>query len=207
MAKTGESYTAARASLLAGPDEDGKSSDAAVMPQSDAAVRERTGKGWEEWLAELDDWGANERTHTEIARHLREFGGVEGWWAQSITLGYERARGRRAVGENAEGFVARATKMVNVPVAVLYDGFMDETGRSAWLAEDELRIRTTTRPRSARFDWGDGRTRVIVDFAAKGEAKCVVSVSHERLPDAEEAERMKSMWRSSVAELKEVLER
>jgi hypothetical protein len=30
---------------------------------------------------------------------------------------------------------------------------------------------------------------------------------HERLPDAEEAERMKAFWRARVATLKEVLER
>lgn len=77
MAKTGESYTAARQNILAadGPAE----ADAAVMPQSDATLRDRTGEGWEHWLGVLDDWGGRERTHTEIARHLRVDLAVDGW--------------------------------------------------------------------------------------------------------------------------------
>lgn len=119
MAKTGESYTAARSSILsaAGADETG----APVMPQSDSTVRERTGEGWEHWLAELDEWGASERNHTEIARHLREDLELDGWWAQTIAVGYERARGRRAVGETAHGFTANASRTINVPVEALFD--------------------------------------------------------------------------------------
>jgi hypothetical protein len=66
---------------------------------------------------------------------------------------------------------------------------------------------TASKPRSARFDWGDGETRVNVGFTAKGEAKSAVALQHERLSGAEEAERMKAFWRERVAALKEVLER
>ena len=48
---------------------------------------------------------------------------------------------------------------------------------------------------------------VNVFFTAKGEAKSTATLQHERLPDAEEAERMKPFWRERVAVLKEVLER
>ena len=203
MEKTGESYTAARASLLAGP---GAGDADVVMPQSDDAVRGRTGHGWERWIGVLDDWGGTERTHTEIARHLREEHGVDGWWSQAIAVGYERARGMRAVGERPDGFSVTAQKTVAIGVERLFDGFMDESTRGRWLLEDRLGVRTATRPKSARFDWGDGSTRVIAGFEAKGEAKSTVSISHERLPDAEAADRIKSMWRESVSRLKEELE-
>jgi hypothetical protein len=123
-----------------------------------------------------------------------------------VTVSYERARGRRAVGEHADGFAITAQKTVAVPVERLFDAFVDESLRRRWLPEGELRERTATRPRSARYDWGDGATRVVVGFEAKGEAKSVVALEHARLPDAEEAERMKSFWRERVAALKEVLE-
>ena len=45
-----------------------------------------------------------------------------------------------------------------------------------------------------------------VAFAAKGEAKSTAALSHERLADGAEAERMKAFWRERVAGLKEVLE-
>ena len=78
------------------------------------------------------------------------------------------------------------------------------SGRLA--SADELRERTATRPRSARFDWGDGQSRIHVSLTAKGEAKTTAALIHERLPDSAEAERMKAFWRERVAGLKEVLE-
>ena len=42
---------------------------------------------------------------------------------------------------------------------------------------------------------------------AKGEAKSTAALQHARLPDAQEAERMKAFWRNGVAALKDVLER
>jgi uncharacterized protein YndB with AHSA1/START domain len=89
----------------------------------------------------------------------------------------------------------------------LYEAFVDESLRERWLPEGELRERTASRPRSARFDWGDGETRVNVTFTAKGETKSAAALEHERLADAEQAERMKAFWRDRVAALKEVLER
>jgi hypothetical protein len=129
------------------------------------------------------------------------------WNAQAVVGSYERARRGRAVGEHPEGFTITASKTVAVPVDRLYDAFFDESLRERWLPASELRERTASKPRSARFDWGDGATRVNVVFDAKGDAKSAVAISHERLPDAAEAERMKALWRERVVTLKEVLER
>ena len=173
---------------------------------SDEVIRRRTGRGWEQWFDILDEWGATERPHKEIARWLVDEHGVDGWGAQSVTVSYERARGMRAVGERANGFSITASKTVAVPVERLYDAFVDETLRAALAARRRAEERTATKPRSARFDWGDGATRVIVGFEAKGESKSLAALEHERLPDGEEAERMKAFWRERVAALKEVLE-
>ncbi len=62
---------------------------------SDQAVRARTGKGWEEWFAILDTWGAKEKGHTLSARDLAAEHDVDPWWAQSITIRYEWERGLR----------------------------------------------------------------------------------------------------------------
>jgi uncharacterized protein YndB with AHSA1/START domain len=79
-----------------------------------------------------------------------------------------------------------------VPVERLFDTFVDEALLDSWLPDGELRERASTRPTSARFDWGDGTTHVIAGFDAKGESKSLVSLAHQRLPDAVEAERMKT---------------
>jgi uncharacterized protein YndB with AHSA1/START domain len=208
MTKTGESYAAARASLLAA--DEAEATEGPALPTSDEAIRRRTGRGWEEWFDLLDEWGAGGRPHREIARWVAEQQGVEplAWVAQAVTVGYERARGLRAVGQHPDGFAITASKTVAVPVDRLYEAFVDESLRARWLPkEDRLRERTARRPRSARFDWGDGGTRVNVTFTAKGEAKSTAALEHARLADAEEAERMKAFWRDRIAALKELLER
>src|SRR6187431_2447675 len=107
MEKTGESYTAARALLLAADE-----AEQPPLATSDAAIRERTGRGWEEWFDLLDAWGAAERTHRETARWVAAQLGIDplAWNAQAITGSYERAHGLRAVGEHADGFSITASK-------------------------------------------------------------------------------------------------
>jgi hypothetical protein len=204
MEKTGESYTAARASLLSA--DETKASEGPTLTMSEESILRRTGRGWEEWFDLLDESGAVEWPHSEIARWLAAEQGIAGWDAQSVTVSYERARGRRAVGERPEGFSVTASRTVAVPVEQLYDAFVDESLRGRWLPDDKLRERTATQPKSARFDWGDGETRVIVGFEAKGEAKSTVALEHARLTDAEEAERMKAFWRERLAALKSQVE-
>jgi hypothetical protein len=205
MEKTGESYTAARAVLLAEP----AAPEAQAPPViSDEAIRERTGRGWDEWFALLDEWGAAELSHPEIAARVATELTTEplGWNAQSITVSYERARGLRAVGQRADGdFAAGVTRTVAVPVERLFDAFVDPVLRVRWLPDD-LRERTATRPKSARFDFGEAGGRIHLTFDAKGADRSAVTVDHRRLPDAAEADRMKAFWRERLAALKSQLE-
>ena len=45
---------------------------------SEEMIRERTGRGWEEWFDLLDSWGSETLGHTEIARRVGEMPGVLG---------------------------------------------------------------------------------------------------------------------------------
>jgi hypothetical protein len=196
MEKTGESYTAARAQLLPEPEWEARISA--------ERVRERTGRTWNQWFSVLDGWGAAEREHPEIASWLIAEQGVPGWWAQGITVEYEKARGLRPQGGGRDGTLnVSASKTVAVPVERLYEAFTD---LEPWAPGAPLRERTATPGRGARYDWGDGSTRVIVGFTAKGEAKSTVALSHERLPDGESADSMRSYWRERLEVLKRLLE-
>ena len=201
MEKTGERYTAARRHVV---EETAAPEPSAEGMVSEAAVQGATGRGWGEWYEILDAWGAAERTHKEIARHLQEEHGVSGWWAQSVTVGYERARGRRAKHQTASGWTIGASVTVPVPVTELWEAFTNEERRAAWLPGAVLRERTSRPPRGARYDFGDGTTRLVADFTDKGE-RSTVTIAHERLPSAEEAERMKAFWRERLAALKSAL--
>jgi len=209
MEKTGESYTTARARLLRAEESPSEGLEGVKLSTSDETIRRRTGRGWEEWFEMLDGWGAPDRTHRETARWLAEQQDLHplAWNVQAVAASYERARGLREVGEKDDGFAITASRTVAVSVERLYDAFVGESVRREWLPDAGLQERTATRPKSARFDWGDGRTRVNVTFLAKGEARSTAALEHRRLADANEAERMKAYWRERLTALKSMLER
>jgi hypothetical protein len=202
MAKTGERYTAARHHVV----KPGEQLDSGVLPHTDEAVRRNTGKGWNEWLDILDRWGARHRTHGDIARMVMEEHRVSGWWAQAVALGYERARGMRAKHQRVStGFTVSVSKTFNVGIGRVYAAFTEPRRRSTWLERGTLRMRTARKGKSARFDYGDGSSRVNAYFESKGRAKTTVTVEHERLPDAAAVEEMRVAWRGRLSRLAEAL--
>lgn len=127
MNKTHESYTAARRQLLDKMTDDEPTDETSPNPTPDAGddanshevqqvwsgvsariVQQRTGRDWDEWFALLDAREATTHKHPEVAGWLVTEHGVDGWWAQSITVGYEQARGLRVVGQR-NGVRARIT--------------------------------------------------------------------------------------------------
>lgn len=221
-AKTGERYTAARAQILRkadpksdttpegtlAPDAESPATPAPVeLLVPDETTMRGTGRARDAWVTLLDAWGATERTHPEIARWLQSEQGVSGWWAQSITVGYERAHGMRAKHQMRSGFAVTASKTVGVPMERLRSAFADPGLRARWLPDAPMRLRPGRAASSARFSWADPASSVLVTFTAKAETKSTVSVLHERLPDAETAARLKTYWRERLGALNELLER
>jgi hypothetical protein len=202
MAKTGESYTAARRHVVK-PKEDLRAVD---LGQTDAQVRQNTGKGWQEWFRILDAWGAKERKHGDIVRYLLEEQGVSGWWAQSITVGYERSRGRRVKYQTAAGFFqVSVSKTFPIGVGKLFSSFAEAPRRNKWLERGTLKVRTTLKNRSVRFDFRDGTSRVVAYFEPKERNKTTVTVQHERLPDAGAVEDMRAVWKERLGTLADML--
>jgi len=206
-AKTGESYTTARAQLLRRTDAPAAPPDAmALVGMTDDALKRGSGRGVAAWLEILDAWGATQRKHPEIARWLVSEHGIGGWWAQSITVGYERARGMRAVHQQPGGFAISVTKTINVAPDRIPEAWTDASLRAAWLPDAPLRARPSRSVRSASFDWDDPPSRVVMYLTPMGEAKAQLAVAHEKLPDADSAASFKALWRERLEVLKEVLE-
>jgi hypothetical protein len=216
MSKTGERYTAARRQVLAKaeptsapvatPEPPPPAAEFRGRRPSDELVITRTGEPWSVWYDRLERWGARDRSHTEIARWLSGEQGVDGWWSQELTVRYEMAIGRRTTGQRATGYEIWVSKTIGASAASAYDAVVTARKREAWLPGVKLTKRTATRAKIARFDWSDGSSRVAISFDPKGDAKTTVGVQHERLPDAEARQRMRTFWQGRLAELKRVLE-
>ncbi|MBM4183026.1 MAG: hypothetical protein FJ207_02240 [Gemmatimonadetes bacterium] len=214
MAKTGESYTAARANLLDATDPPGSGNRTLPIPphheklagMSDQKVEKATGKTWTAWAAALDGVGAAAWEHRAIADHLREVHGVPDWWTQMVTVGYERLRGLRDVGQRRGGsYEVNKSKTLAVPVADVFDAFADTRRRKKWLPDLALRVTTATKPKSIRMRLDDD-SRLEAYFMAKGPARASVSVQHRKLVDRETAERTRTFWTERLEVLKGLLE-
>lgn len=80
---------------------------------SDDTTLEATGRRSADWFGMLDTAGARDWPHKQIAEHLVAAHGVDAWWAQSITVGYEQATGRRRPGQQQDGtFAASVSRRI-----------------------------------------------------------------------------------------------
>lgn len=169
------------------------------------AVKAKTGKGWDEWFAILDEAGCAKMSHKEIVAVVSEHG-VGPWWRQMVTVEYERAKGNRVMFQGCDGdFRSNASKTLNVPVQAVFDAWNDGDKRVKWLGRESLTIRKATPPKSLRITWGDG-TNLDVNLFPKGDSKSTCGVESAKLAGPEAVEYRKIFWAAALERLKAYLE-
>ena len=210
MKKTGESYATARTQLLhkknhPAPTVVSESGFAALAGMSDQAVKAKTGRTWKQWVRTLDAVDAAKMAHRDIVHHIDENYEVPGWWCQMVTVGYERIRGKRAVGQRCDGdFSVNKSKTVPVSLSKLYRAFSVKRTRERWLPGVGLKVRKSTTDKSMRITWEDG-TAVDAYFTAKGGSKSQVALQHRKLADKAQASVVREFWTARLAALVEIL--
>jgi hypothetical protein len=198
MTKTGESYTTARAHVLtkkksarpAAPAVD----LAALAGMKEDSILAKTGRTWQQWVRALDADGAAAMPHGDIAKIVHKKYEVGDWWAQSVTVGYERIKGLRERGQRRNGtYEANKSRTFNVPVKALFDAWADGAARQRWLDAVKPAVRTARSPVSMRLQWPDG-TLVVVGFIDKGPRKSTVALTHTKLRDRAASSKAKEYW-------------
>jgi uncharacterized protein YndB with AHSA1/START domain len=172
---------------------------------SSAAVKVRTGRGWNEWLAILDREKAGKLGHKATARLLNTKYGVPGWWSQMVTVGYEQARGLRAKHQKPEGFEIGASRVIEADVRNIFKAWLDARSRARWLPKVAIKVHKSTPHKSMRVTWIDGAKSISVNFVRKGANKTQVAVQHGKLASAAAARRMKAFWGQRLDALKREL--
>src|ERR1700687_2828308 len=126
------------------------------------AVARATGRAWDEWLKALDRAGAKAMPHKEIGLLLSRKFDVPDWWSQMVTVGYEQARGLRAVNQRADGFAATMSRTVGATLERLFAAWSDPKQRSIWLPGAPLEVRRANSGKSLRMRWTQGGSNVEV---------------------------------------------
>ena len=173
----------------------------------DETVQAKTGKNWQGWFAVLDKANAKKMNHTEIAAYLYEKQKLDGWWAQMVAVTYEQVRGLRQKYERPGGYEISVSKVIPVPLSSLYKSWMDEKVRNLWLKEKGMTVSKATPNKSIRAAWNDKKTRLEVNFYAKGSSKSQVVVQHAKLGNMSQAEKMKKYWKEKLEKLNAALEK
>lgn len=199
--------------------------DSALGSISPKALRDATGRGWDEWLETLDAAGADAWNHREIVSYLgREHeAATTAWWRQTLAVAYERARGKRVLGQTAyAGFelgVQRTVAMtptaawelvtsrpelwlgagasVRFEEGARYDvpGSDDAAGATGEVrvVRTKQRVRMTWHPAG----WAAPATlQLTLEPSQSG--KTTIHVHLEKLPDADAREAMRTRWREAL---------
>ena len=171
---------------------------------SDTAIKAGTGCTWERWVAALDSKSIH-WPHREIAEYVHEKYKVPGWWTQTVTVGYERIKGLRDIGQRRGGsYEASRSKTIAVPVARLFRARSATRGSAASGCRVKLIVRTAKPDRSLRITWAT-HTSVDVWLTAKAKDKSSVAVTHKKLTGKEDALRRKAYWGEQLDALAGIL--
>jgi uncharacterized protein YndB with AHSA1/START domain len=188
---------------------------------SSESLREATGRDWEGWLKALDAAEAPRWNHKEIVAWLgREHSGVTtSWWRQSIAVGYEQARGKRAVGETATGFEIGVQRSVAASAAEAWDLLTSRPelwlGEGASVSFDEGErydspeasgeIRVVKPGERLRMTWQptgwDSPATLQLTLTESESGKTAIGAHLEKLPDAAAREAMRERWREALERL------
>ena len=193
----------------------------------DEVVIEKTGRTRADWFAILDAFDCRAKGHTASAAHLMGSHRVSPWWAQAITVEYERARGIRSYGEQADGFALTVQRALAVPSERAWTALTNAAEVTAWRAsKHQQQFRLGGRWRNAdgsrgafersvagrylRISWNDPRRApgsvVEMEVVVRGEDRSTVKLTHRRIRSAEEREDLRSHWSWALDSLKSWVE-
>ena len=174
----------------------------------------------------LDSEGADALPHKQIARLLYDKSYIaSSWWCQMVTVEYERARGKRALGETeSAGFEIGVQKTLPLTPEQAWDLLTQPEGRALWLgAVPSLHwqkhaayetaegtrgeIRSFTPGKHVRLTWQPPHfstpSTLQISLIPSG-TKTALRFHQEKLPSAEAREQMRAHWRDVLQKLAEL---
>ncbi len=176
------------------------------MRLSNKAVKDATGREWEEWFSLLDSAGARELSHKELVRWMIDSGTLDlSWWTQMVVVEYERHIGRRAAGQQEGGeWNASCSKSFSLDIdqalalwLTAVDAIQNFNGN---VLNSDPRLSSSAKWRYWRADFSDGSS-VSVNIGSKGESKSTVAVDHGKIGDDSSAACWKEFWRNVLNSL------
>lgn len=212
MARTGERYGAARRALLERAAPAPTSSAWVAQPEhSEETIQRETGRSWNEWVSAIDAGPGRGAGHTAIATWVRDDQQIDAWWAQGVTVGYERITGLRLPGQMPDGtFTISRSRTLDLDLEAFRAALWDESDRAELFPGFTVTARSrpgTKAPRFALADGEDGRALGVLQVSmdpVKDRTRIVMT--HEKLPSLEAGETWQGFWAEWLTALAEASE-
>jgi hypothetical protein len=202
MAKTGERYGAARRAILAAAAEPLPKGWVSQPEMTDDAIRKQTGRGWDEWCALVERFPGHKHGHPKIVTHLMSEYDLDGWWAQGVTVSYERIRGLRLPNQNLDGtFTANRSKTITVDADALRAMLLDDIERKVLFPAFDTVLRSKPTSKNLRLAVEPGSVEIMLEPATNERTKVVVA--HTKLSTADDVTVWKQFWGEWIEALDE----
>jgi uncharacterized protein YndB with AHSA1/START domain len=194
---------------------------------TDASAREKTGKTLEQWFAHLDELGGIAKGRRELVNQLDSGAKLDEWWATTLVVEYERAKGAVEKDGKPKGYSICSTKTVAAPLERVFAAFGDAKDLDRWLGGktkiefkdggslqngdgDRATFQRIRASKDLRLAWEHEKrakgSQVEVLFADKGKGKTGVTLNHTRIQERRHADELRAGWSAALDQLKQLLE-
>jgi uncharacterized protein YndB with AHSA1/START domain len=196
-------------------------------PLTDDSARTATGRTLPEWFDHFDAWNAKEKGRRELGVYLYHNLKQDTWWSSTLTVEYEAARDIREKDGRLRGYMICVTKTIATSTGRVFAAWTSAEALESWMGSGTAatvkdggsfsnsdgnrgefrRVRTD---KDLRFIWNDPAcapgTIVDVTFQSKGDCKCLMMLSHDRIQTRAEADGLRDAWGEAFDRLKLKLE-
>lgn len=176
-------------------------------------IEKATNRSWEEWLKFMEGIDAAKLDHHALATavYYELDGKIDnpGWWAQSVSVAYEQASGRRVPGQRPDGTfqtsVSKSTPVVMEELMAEWVAFANQDAEVVALVGQPPKVAGTENRHTWRTKDTDGVVlNVLAEPKPNGTASLVVQVVGTESLEANEL--AKEKWTAIVARFFEWLD-
>jgi uncharacterized protein YndB with AHSA1/START domain len=176
------------------------------FPLTPEATREHTGKTPDEWFALVDTRLGRDLGRKAVGDFLFKEMKLDAWWATTLVVGYEAARGIVEKDGRPRGYAICVTKSI----AAAPEKVFALITAANWAGPDtQVAVLKANPAKQIRFalkgeSHPDGELVEIKLTPAAG--KCAIVLNHERIQDRGRADGLRDAWGSVLNEWKANLE-
>lgn len=175
---------------------------AETIPETE--IEAKTGKSCKAWIALLDHVDMSSMTYEQVAASLGVSHDLGPWWRHILAARYIQALEMRQKQERPNGFEFSVSRTIDVSAPLIYRVLTNAASRTEWLGGNPVAPRRSIPDRAFRAAWLSDSSFIDITLTPKGETRCLVTVQHSRLANADRAAEMKSFWTTTLVRLESV---